>query len=63
MPTNHVIIRAGFTLSWFLAFWYFRNIFLPNRHTGEDQKKSYLSAVPLALSHVLNLSLVIALRS
>ena len=44
-----------------LVLWDFRNIFLPN--TGEDQKKFYLSAGPLALSHVLNPSLVIALSS
>ena len=43
-----------------LALCDFRNIFLPN--TGEDQKKSYLSAEPLALCHMLNLSLVITLR-
>ena len=35
--TNHVIVRAGFTLIWSLALWNFRNILLPN--TGEDQKK------------------------
>ena len=34
-----------------MALWVFRNIFLPN--TSEDQKKFYLSAVPLALCHVL----------
>ena len=45
-----------------LALWNFRNIFLSN--TGEDQKKSYrLSAGPLALFHMSNPSLVIALRS
>ena len=43
-----------------LALWGFCNIFLPNK--GEDQKKSYLSAGPLALYHMLNLFLVIALR-
>ena len=44
------------------ALWEFRNIFLPN--TGEDQKKScHLSAVPLALCHMVNPSLVITLRS
>ena len=48
-PTNHVIARAGFTLSW--------------AHDTLDQKKSYMSAGPLALSHLLNPSLVIALRS
>ena len=37
MPINHVIARAGFTLSWTLALWDFCNIFVPN--TGEDQKK------------------------
>ena len=60
-PTNHVIAGAGFTLSWTLAFWDFCNIFLPN--IGEDQKKSYMSAGSLALGHLLNPSLVIALRS
>ena len=60
-PTNHVIARAGFTLSWALALWDFRNIFLPN--AGEDQKKSYMSPGPMALCHMLNPSLVIALRS
>ena len=59
-PTNYVIARTGFALSWTLALWDFRNIFLPN--TGEDQKKSYLSAGPPALCHLLNSSLVIALR-
>ena len=45
-----------------LALWNFRNIVLPN--TGEDQKKSYrLTAGPLALFHMSNPSLVIALRS
>ena len=38
-PNNHVIARAGFTLSWPLALWDFRNIFLPN--TGEDQTKVF----------------------
>ena len=49
-------------LHWFgpLALWDFCNIFLPNK--GEDQKKSYMSAEPLALCHVLNPSLIIALR-
>ena len=41
--------------------WDFRNIFLPN--TGKDQKQSYISAGPLAQCHMLNPSLVIALRS
>ena len=40
-PTNHVIVRAGFTLSGTLALWDFRNIFLPN--IDEDQKNSYMS--------------------
>ena len=45
-----------------LALWDFRNIFLEN--TGEDQNKSYrLSAGLLALFHMSNPSLVIALRS
>ena len=44
------------------ALWEFRNIFLPN--TDEDQKKSYhLRAVPLALCHKVNPSLVTTLRS
>ena len=60
-PTNHVIARAGFTLSWDPGTWDFCNIFLPN--TDEDQKKSYMSAEPLALCHMLNPSLVIALGS
>ena len=46
---------------WPLALWNFRNIFLPI--TGEDQTKSYrLSVRPLALFHMSNPSLVIALR-
>ena len=36
-PTNHVIARARFTLSWAPGTLRFRNIFLPN--TGEDQKR------------------------
>ena len=60
-PTNNVIVRAGFTSSWASGTLEFCNIFLPN--TGEDQKKSYLSAEPLALCHMLNPSLVIALFS
>ena len=47
-----------------LGPWYFGdfcNIFLSN--IGEDQKKSHhLSAGPLALWHMLNPALVIALR-
>ena len=66
-PTNHVIARAGFTLRGTsgaepLALWDFRNIFLPN--TGKDQKMCYgLSAGLLALYHMLNSTLVIALHS
>ena len=45
-----------------LALWDFCNIFLP--YTGEDQKKSYLNARPLALCQILNTSqVIIALRS
>ena len=44
-----------------LALWDFCNIFLPNK--GEDQKMSYVGAEPLALCHMLNPSLIIALRS
>ena len=44
-----------------LTLWDFRNIFFPN--AGEDQKKSYMSAGHLVLCHLLNPSLVIALRS
>ena len=44
-----------------LALWNFRNIFLPN--TVKHQRKSYMSAEPLALRHMLNPSLVIALGS
>ena len=46
-----------------LALWDFRNIFLLN--TDEDQKKKsyHLSLGLLALCHMLNSSLVIALRS
>ena len=43
-----------------LVLWDFRNIFLPN--TSEDQKHSYVSAGLLAQGHMLNPSLVIALR-
>ena len=45
-----------------LALWDFCNIFQPN--TGENQKKSYLRAGPLALCQMLNPSqVIIALRS
>ena len=60
-PANHVIARAGFTLFWAPGTLGFCNIFLPN--TREDQKNSYVRAGPLAQCHVLNPSLVIALRS
>ena len=43
-----------------LVLWDFRNIFLPN--TSEDQENSNVRAEPLAQSHMLNPSLVIALR-
>ena len=59
-PTNNVIARAGLDCVGPLALWDIRNIFLPN--TGEDQKKFYMIAGPLALCHMLNPSLV-ALRS
>ena len=36
---------------------------LEDSTSGENQKKSYMSAEPLALCHMLNPSLVIALRS
>ena len=66
-PTSHHIARAGFKLHGAsgvgpLAHWDFRNIFLPN--TGMTKKISYdLSAGLLALCHLLNPALVIALRS
>ena len=66
-PSNHDIAQAGFRLRGAfgaepLAFWDFRNIFLPN--IDEDHKKSYhLSAGPLAMCHLLNPAMVIALRS
>ena len=45
-----------------LAVWDFCYIFLPN--VGEGQKKFYhLNAGPLALFHIVNLDLIIALRS
>ena len=59
--TTHVIAGSDLHCVGLLARLDFRNIFLPD--TGEDQKKSYVSAGPLALSHVLNPSLVITLRS
>ena len=60
-PANHVIARAGFTLSWAPGTLGFLLYFPAN--TGDDQKKSYVSAGPLTLCHMLNSSLVIALRS
>ena len=60
-PANHVIARAGFTLRWAPGTLGFCSIFLAN--TSEEQKNSYVSAGPLAQCHVLNPSLVIALRS
>ena len=61
MPTNHVIARVGFTMSWAPGTLRFLQYFRAN--TGEGQKKSLLSAGPLALCYVLNPSLVIALHS
>ena len=62
-PTSDVTARAGFTLHGSPGTSEnFPNIFLPN--VGEDQKKSYhLSAGSLALSHIVNPALVVALRS
>ena len=61
MPTNHVIARAGFTMSKALTLWDFRNIFRLN--TAENQKTSYMHAGLLALSQMLNPPLVSARRS
>ena len=61
MPTNHVIARVGFTLSWAPGTLRFLQYF--RAKTDEDQTKSCLSAGPLALCSVLNPSLVIALHS
>ena len=58
-PTNHVLAQAGFTLCWAHGTLGFLLYFPPN--TGEDQKKFYMSAGPLALCHMLNPSLDIAL--
>ena len=52
MPTNHVIARGGFTLCWAPGASGFSQYFPPK--TGEDQKKSFMSAGPLALRHMLN---------
>ena len=61
-PTNHIIVPAGLHYEGPLALADFRNILLPN--IGEDQKKSHhLSAGPLALYHMVNPALVIALRA
>ena len=59
--TNHVIAQAGFILSWARGTLGLLQYFLPN--AVEDQKKSYMSLGPLTLCHLLNPSLVIALRS
>ena len=58
---NHFIARAGFTLCWVPGTLGFCDIFLAN--TSEEQKNSYVKAGPLTQCHVLNPSLVIALRS
>ena len=50
MPTNDVIAQAEFRLSWASGTLRFSQYFLTN--TAEDQKKSYLSEGPLALSHI-----------
>ena len=60
-PSNHVIVRTGFILRGPLALWGFSNIFLLN--VDKDQKSHHLSAEPLALCHMANPALVIALRS
>ena len=44
MPTNHVIARVGFTLSWAPGTLNFCDIFAPN--TGEDQKVLSECGVP-----------------
>ena len=66
-PTNYVIARAGFTLCGALALWVFLKIFLPNidENPSHDrtQKSYHLSAGPLKMSRIVNLALVIALRS
>ena len=53
IPTNRGIARAGFTLSWAAGTLGFSQYFPAN--TGKDQIKSYMSAGPLALCHMLNL--------
>ena len=58
---NHVISRAGFTLCWGPGTLRFLQYF-PSTYKLRP-KKSYLSAGPLALCHMLNPSLVIPLRS
>ena len=59
--TNHVTGLAGLTFREARGILEILQIFLPN--IGEDQKKSYLlRARPLALCHMVNLPLVIALR-
>ena len=50
-PTNHVIARAGFTLSWAPGTLGFSQYFLPN--TGKDQKKVLSErGVPGTVSYV-----------
>ena len=61
-PTNRVIVRAGFTLSWATGTLEYSQYF-PAYNADQDQKKSYLSVGPLALCHMLNPSMVIALRT
>ena len=61
-PTNHVIPGPDLYCAGPLVLGDYRNIFPPN--IGEDQKKSYhMSAGLLALAHVVNPALVIAIRS
>ena len=55
-PTNHVIARAGFTLSWTPGTTGFLQYF-PVK-CSRRPTKSDMSAGPLALCHMLNPSLV-----
>ena len=60
MPSNHVIARAGFEL----GPWHFGIFAIFSCQVQvKTKKKSYLSAEPLAQSHMLNPSLFVALRS
>ena len=60
-PSKHVARGRIYIAQGPWLFKDFREIFLPN--VGEDQKKFYhMSAGPLALCHVVHLSLVIVLR-